>query len=74
MEWLHLNRIDLEEILLGESLNVPQTIPRRGDGSPIQSDSELGQFRSAGCVRMNQAEVKILWDFAPVGTAVVVLA
>jgi len=49
-------------------------IPRRGDGSPIQSDSELGQFRSAGCVRMNQTEVKILWDFAPVGTAVVVLA
>ncbi len=48
-------------------------IPLRGNGSPIQTDAELGQFRSAGCVRMHQAEVKILYDFAPVGTAVVVL-
>ena len=48
-------------------------IPLRGNGTPIQSDSELGQYRSAGCVRMNQQDVKVLWDFAPVGTSVVVL-
>lgn len=48
-------------------------IPLRGDGTPIQSDDELGQYRSAGCVRMNQQDVKALWDFAPIGTPVVVL-
>ncbi|MGQ0823946.1 MAG: L,D-transpeptidase family protein [Actinomycetota bacterium] len=49
-------------------------IPLRGNGTPIQSDAELGQYRSAGCVRMNQQQARVLWDFAPVGTPVIVLA
>ena len=49
-------------------------IPLRSNGSPIQSDDELGQYRSHGCVRMNQDAVKVLYDWAPVGTVVVVLA
>jgi hypothetical protein len=48
-------------------------IPLRRNGTPIQSDAELGEYRSAGCVRMNQGNVKTLFDWAPVGTTVVVL-
>ncbi len=48
-------------------------IPLRTDGTPIQTDAELGQFRSHGCVRMNQQAVKVLYDWAPIGTPVVVL-
>ena len=48
-------------------------IPLRTDGSPIQSDAELGQYRSHGCVRMNQETAKVLYDWAPIGTPVVVL-
>lgn len=49
-------------------------IPLRPDGSPIQSDAQLGTPLSHGCVRMNQQDVKVVWDFAPVGTTVVVVA
>lgn len=49
-------------------------IPLRPDGTPIQTDAQLGTPLSAGCVRMNQTDVKTLWDWAPLGTAVVVLA
>jgi hypothetical protein len=48
-------------------------IPLRGDGTPIQGDDELGEFRSAGCVRMNQDAARTLFDWAPIGTPVVVL-
>ncbi len=49
-------------------------IPLRANGSPIQSDDELGSYRSHGCVRMNQDAIKVLYDWAPIGTVVVVLA
>ena len=49
-------------------------IPLRRNGTPIQSDTELGQFRSAGCVRQNQTQARMLFDWAPIGTTVVVLA
>lgn len=39
---------------------------------PLQSESELGQFRSAGCVRQRMSDAITLWNFAPVGTKVVV--
>jgi hypothetical protein len=48
-------------------------IPLRGNGTPIQSDAELGEFRSAGCVRMNQNDIRVLYNWAPIGTKVVVL-
>ena len=48
-------------------------IPLRPGGTPIQTDAELGQYRSHGCVRMNQDAAKVLYDWAPIGTAVVVL-
>jgi hypothetical protein len=46
---------------------------RASDGSPIQTEEELGQFRSAGCVRMAQSAIDVLWDWAPIGTTVVVV-
>lgn len=44
-------------------------IGRRG---PIQSEAELGKFRSHGCVRQRQSDAAALWNFAPIGTRVVV--
>ncbi len=43
-----------------------------GKRGPIQSESELGQYRSKGCVRQSVADAAHLWDWAPVGTTVVV--
>lgn len=48
------------------------SIPRRPDGSYVQSESELGQYRSSGCVRQRLSDAAYLWGFAPVGTTVVV--
>jgi len=47
-------------------------IPLRPDGSPIQSDAELGQFRSHGCVRASQADAVRTWNFGSVGRRVIV--
>ncbi len=48
-------------------------IPRRSDGTPLQSESELGSYRSAGCVRQADVNAKILYDWAHVGDTVIVL-
>jgi len=42
-------------------------------GAEVQTLSELGTPLSDGCIRQDVADAKALWDFAPVGTAVVVL-
>jgi lipoprotein-anchoring transpeptidase ErfK/SrfK len=47
-------------------------IPLRSNGSPIESDAQLGQPLSSGCVRENQWAAKLLYDWTPEGTAVVV--
>ena len=49
-------------------------IPRRSNGSPIQSESQLGQALSAGCVRQADRDALATWNFAPIGTKVVVTA
>ncbi|MGZ4688630.1 MAG: L,D-transpeptidase [Acidimicrobiia bacterium] len=49
-------------------------IPLRPNGTPIESDSQLGQFLSHGCVRENQYTAKVMWDWATMGTPVVVTA
>jgi lipoprotein-anchoring transpeptidase ErfK/SrfK len=46
-------------------------IPKR-DGVPIQSDAQLGQALSGGCVRQATADAEFMWAFAGVGTTVVV--
>jgi lipoprotein-anchoring transpeptidase ErfK/SrfK len=42
-------------------------------GTEVQTLSELGTPLSDGCIRQDAADAKALWDFAPVGTLVVVL-
>lgn len=47
-------------------------IPRR-DGVPVQSNSQLGQALSGGCVRQATADALAMWNWAGIGTKVVVL-
>ncbi|HEU4839801.1 MAG TPA: L,D-transpeptidase, partial [Ilumatobacteraceae bacterium] len=43
------------------------------DGSPYQTEAELGTRLSGGCQRQANADAAFLWQFAPVGTTVVVI-
>ena len=45
----------------------------RRDGRPIQGENELGQYRSAGCVRQRNSDAAKMWEFASMGTTVVVV-
>ncbi len=47
-------------------------IPRR-NGRPVQSESQLGQPLSSGCVRQGTADALWMWEWAELGTVVVVL-
>jgi lipoprotein-anchoring transpeptidase ErfK/SrfK len=42
-------------------------------GRPLQSTAQLGQPLSAGCVRQSHADALWIWNWAGVGTKVVVL-
>ncbi len=44
------------------------------EGRPVQSVAELGTPTSHGCIRQRRADARVLWQFAPVGTTVVVTA
>ncbi|MPY94230.1 MAG: L,D-transpeptidase family protein [Acidimicrobiia bacterium] len=48
-------------------------IPVYADGTPLQSESELGSFRSAGCVRQAMGDAIYLWNWAQIGDPVVVV-
>ena len=43
------------------------------DGKLVQSVSDLGMPRSHGCIRQRRTDAIALWDFAPLGTTVVVV-
>jgi lipoprotein-anchoring transpeptidase ErfK/SrfK len=47
-------------------------IPLEPNGTPIEPDSLLGTPQSHGCIRMNQADAKFVWDWSTIGTTVVV--
>jgi len=49
------------------------SIPVNRSGRPIQSEGQLGSYRSHGCVRQRLADARFLWDWAPLGTPVVVV-
>lgn len=49
------------------------TIPV-ADGRRVQTTAELGTPLSHGCIRQRRADAIALWDFAPLGTPVVVTA
>lgn len=43
-------------------------------GEPVQTLAQLGTPQSHGCVRQRRSDAIALWDFAPLGTTVVVTA
>jgi len=49
------------------------SIPVRGNGTMLQTVDQLGTFRSHGCVRQRIDQAELAWDWAPVGTPVVVV-
>lgn len=49
------------------------SIPKRPNGTFLQTEAELGQYRSAGCTRQRLEDARFLYEWAPVGTTVVVL-
>ena len=50
------------------------SIPTDRYGTPIQTTAELGEYRSAGCVRQRDDKARQLYEWAPIGTPVVVIA
>lgn len=44
------------------------------DGVPLQSVAQLGTPQSHGCIRQRRDKARELWNFAPLGTPVVVVA
>lgn len=48
-------------------------IPVLDDGTPVQTEAQLGQPLSAGCVRQAEQDAAFLWDWAELGTTVVVV-
>jgi hypothetical protein len=44
------------------------------DGAVVQSEAKLGTPTSHGCIRQRRPDAIALWDFAPLGTTVVVTA
>jgi len=49
------------------------SIPKK-NGTPLQKVSQLGTPQSHGCIRASLTDAKRLWEFAPTGTDVVVVA
>ncbi|MDP3889632.1 L,D-transpeptidase, partial [Nocardioides sp.] len=43
------------------------------DGAPVQTLDELGTPLSHGCIRQKREDAIALWEFAPLGTTVVVV-
>jgi L,D-transpeptidase catalytic domain len=42
-------------------------------GVPMQTEAQLGQPLSGGCVRQSHADAVLVWNWAPIGTLVVVV-
>jgi len=49
------------------------SIPKYANGVPMQTEEELGTYQSGGCVRQRNDKAEQLFNWAPVGTKVVVL-
>ena len=50
------------------------SIPRGWRDTPVQTEAELGEFGSLGCVRQRDDKAERLYAWAPIGTPVVVIA
>lgn len=44
------------------------------DGRPLQTIAQLGTPESHGCIRQKESDARAMWDFAQLGTRVVVTA
>ncbi|HEX2054004.1 MAG TPA: L,D-transpeptidase [Actinomycetota bacterium] len=49
------------------------SIPVNRRGRQIQTVDELGSYQSLGCVRQRYEDAVVMWDFAQIGTPVIVL-
>lgn len=49
-------------------------IPVDKSGQPVQTGRQLGVARSSGCIRQRPSDAREMWDFAQLGTDVVVVA
>jgi lipoprotein-anchoring transpeptidase ErfK/SrfK len=49
------------------------SIPTK-DGAPLQTEAQLGTPQSHGCIRQRKSDAQRMWDFADIGTDVVVVA
>lgn len=58
----------------GRNLSIGfHSIPRYGSGTPMQTEAQLGTYRSAGCVRQADHQAQALFDWAAIGDTVVVV-
>ena len=46
------------------------SIPRYPNGNPMQTEDQLGTFRSGGCVRQADHKAAAMYDWASIGTTV----
>lgn len=49
------------------------SIPVNRRGTQIQSIEKLGSYQSLGCVRQKYSDAAVMWDFAQIGTPVIVV-
>jgi hypothetical protein len=49
------------------------SIPVYSNGQPMQTEAQLGTYQSGGCVRQADAKALALYEWAPIGTTVIVL-
>ena len=50
------------------------SIPKYGNGAPMQTVAQLGTYRSSGCVRQRADQAAVLYEWSTIGTVVIVLA
>jgi len=57
----------------GDNIGFHEIPIDRSSGEPVQGEWQLGEPLSGGCVRQATADALFIWNFAPIGTKVVVL-
>ena len=57
----------------GDNIGLHEIPTNLSTGYKLQSESQLGLPLSGGCVRQRASDALYIWNWAPVGTAVVVL-
>jgi len=75
--WAGHHGITMEYMIrfaFGKTLAIGfHSIPKWGDGTPVQTEEQLGTYRSSGCVRQRVGQAKFLYDWADIGTPGIVV-